>query len=348
MSLGTLDPQLFAPCQRPVFIVGAGRSGTTLVRTMLSAHPAFAVPTETHFMKAAHDFGAQATEYPEQFDAFWNTVSETRNLRNTGINLDAARRLADKSGEASFRVALAALLTTHAHEHGAKRAGEKTPGHYRYLDRILTWFPEAQIVFLHRDPRATVASALRSPWVTDQLKPNRLGAALLRRSLAVQTAERSTDWKDAARCLLANINDTRFIPVSYEALVREPEQTARTLCEALGEPFDQHMLNSRDNVPKSAATNETSWKGWIGEHEARAAAPITDDALERWREELGADQVSLIEGFCGPEMKSLGYDFEASGAARRRGRLRARILCNADAAEQRLRTILPNALTGSA
>ena len=37
----------------PVFIVGAGRSGTTLLRTLLSAHPRLAVTPETHFMAFA-------------------------------------------------------------------------------------------------------------------------------------------------------------------------------------------------------------------------------------------------------------------------------------------------------
>ncbi len=34
----------------PFFIVGTGRSGTTLLRKLLSAHPAVHVPKETHFL----------------------------------------------------------------------------------------------------------------------------------------------------------------------------------------------------------------------------------------------------------------------------------------------------------
>src|ERR1051325_199517 len=38
------------PCAPPVFVVGCGRSGTTLLRLMLDAHPELAIPGETHFL----------------------------------------------------------------------------------------------------------------------------------------------------------------------------------------------------------------------------------------------------------------------------------------------------------
>src|SRR5438874_9349414 len=38
------------PSDRPIFVVGCPRSGTTLFRTMLSAHRNIAIPPETRFV----------------------------------------------------------------------------------------------------------------------------------------------------------------------------------------------------------------------------------------------------------------------------------------------------------
>ncbi|MBB4659087.1 sulfotransferase family protein [Parvularcula dongshanensis] len=327
-------------CDRPVFVVGAGRSGTTLMRTMLAAHPVFAVPTETHYMKLAYAHGAGSREAPEDFDAFWSELRQSRNVRNTGIDLDRLLTVIDEDGERSFKSCFAALLSVHASEHGKTRAGEKTPGHYRYLERLLDWFPKAVVIFLHRDPHATVASALKSPWVTEQLRPGRLAAPLMRRSLAVHTADRTVDWRDAARSIMRWRDDDRVVPVSYASLVKAPEAELQRVCDRLGETFDSAMLTQRTAVPRSQATAETAWRGWIGEHEDRAARPVSSDALERWREELAPWQVAMIEGYCEDEMRALSYPFSCDEPARRHGRASALCLLAADGAERRVRKTL--------
>ncbi|TMA46731.1 MAG: sulfotransferase [Deltaproteobacteria bacterium] len=45
------------------FIVGVGRSGTTLLRLMLDAHPYLAIPPETHFIPLAAQSCATATDH---------------------------------------------------------------------------------------------------------------------------------------------------------------------------------------------------------------------------------------------------------------------------------------------
>src|ERR1700704_4645064 len=52
-SCGSLGNPM-APSDRPIFIVGCPRSGTTLFRTMLHAHPRIAVPPETRFVMQAY------------------------------------------------------------------------------------------------------------------------------------------------------------------------------------------------------------------------------------------------------------------------------------------------------
>ena len=58
---------LDATLSAPVFIVGCGRSGTTLLRLMLNAHPDLAIPHESHFMYQLMRLRAHG-KWPHRFD----------------------------------------------------------------------------------------------------------------------------------------------------------------------------------------------------------------------------------------------------------------------------------------
>jgi hypothetical protein len=56
--------------ERPIFVVGFQRSGTTLLQALLGAHPRIAAPPEVHFFQRIH---ALAT--------VWGDLSEDASLR---------------------------------------------------------------------------------------------------------------------------------------------------------------------------------------------------------------------------------------------------------------------------
>lgn len=56
--------------QRPAFIAGTGRSGSTLMRSLLSAHPRTCVSPETHYMARAEKWGFRDRNAPLDFDRY--------------------------------------------------------------------------------------------------------------------------------------------------------------------------------------------------------------------------------------------------------------------------------------
>lgn len=318
----------------PFFIVGAGRSGTTLLRAALAAHSRLSVPPETHFCKLADRHGARTAEAPADFAAFWSDLTRRRRFLDLGLDPEAV--LARAQGR-RFRDIFDAMLCAYAAKEGKDRWGEKTPGHARYLDRIFAWYPQARIVAIRRDPRAVVASHLGSPWVTEQMKKRGRGAALVKRLRLYHAAERARDWNDIYATYLARADeDPRIHVVRYETVVAHPERELRAVTEFLGETFEPAMVSERGRVSGSAAKHmiqSDDWRSWVAEHERRAAAPISSEGTEKWRETLSPLEVRVIEAICGPEMERLGYAPKTASRRRAPAAWLGRALLRASAAE---------------
>lgn len=56
------------------------------------------------------------------------------------------------------------IMRAKAEQHGKTRYGDKTPMHVACLAQIFGDFPDARIIHIVRDPRATIASLMRMPW----------------------------------------------------------------------------------------------------------------------------------------------------------------------------------------
>lgn len=306
----------------PFFIVGPGRSGTTLVRSLLAAHPRIAVTPETHFLKfaalAAAREGRPGAEAPADPEAFWQALVESPRFLDLDVEPEAVRRRLNASGEATYRGVFAAMLAAYGARWGKPRVGEKTPGHVRMLDRLLAWFPEARVLLLRRDPRAVVASQLKTPWVRPLIAPPGLSGGYLVRSRLAQVARYAEDWRQVHQAIQPQLaRDPRVSVVTYEALVRDPEGELRRVCAHLGEPYDPAMLSERsdETVPAWRAGRSDAWRQ---AHHARTLKPVSTDALETWRGELSAVEAALIEGRCAAGMAAAGYR-PATGAAGRIG-----------------------------
>lgn len=193
----------------PVFIVGAPRSGTSLLRSILDAHPNVCCPTwETGV-----------------FDRLGSIVNgdvnvvmkrEKEHFPLTRADLIAwCRRSVDD---------LMAMLTARV---GKPRWGEKTPAHVFHMGLIHEVYPKAQFIHIIRDGRDAVRSLQNMSWAPREIR---------------WSCRRWADSVRAGREAGHNLPAAQYREVRYEDLTAEPESTLRSLCEYLNEPFAPSML----------------------------------------------------------------------------------------------------------
>ncbi len=267
------------------FIVGAPRSGTTLLQAMLSSHSRIFIPPETEFFMSFEPPGSEAPS--RVWDEYWQRIRASRKWRDQGVDLDEFKRRCDTTDQSSRAVFLE-LLQMHAERAGKPRAGEKSPHHYRHTKRIREVFPSARFVNIIRDPRDVVASRMRTPW-------SRGGVADHARSWrrAIEAHERNA----------ASLPAAAYRSVRFEDLVGEPEGTLRSICEFLGEEFEAPMLEFHDRKQAGFSDREQDWKG-------NTFKPLSAAAVGRHKETLSPRQVDIIQRITSSQMREFCYDLD--------------------------------------
>jgi hypothetical protein len=323
------------------FIVGAGRSGTTLLQTLLSAHPRLTVPPETHYVKRAMDWGAGHREGPADFDAFWEALVDWSRFKDLGIDARDVMARVDRDGGRTFRAVFTAILDTYGADRGARRVGEKTPSHCRHVARLLTWYPDARVLFVRRDPRAVVASQLATPWVAEQRRPASPLASFTRRLRLAHVADRAALWRTVnGHFLEACEDDPRVRVVDYETLVTAPDETLRDVCDFLGEAYEATILSGRDGTGSGAgASGDESFEDWRRAHREAARGPVTRSSLVKWETALTSLEIAMIEAICDGPMRAAGYEARTGGRLRGTGRAVAGTYLGALRLEDRMRGI---------
>lgn len=154
----------------------------------------------------------------------------------------------------------------------------KTPHHLEWLDVLLSVFPDALVVWTHREPRETIPSfcsmvAHGRGVFSDQVDPRAVGAHWSKK--IYRMVERGMAAREAA-------GERHFIDVRYEDLVRDPLGEAKRIYAAADLPFDRETQDGMKDLLRKQK------KDRFGHHVYRAedfglTSNGIDDALAKYR-----------------------------------------------------------------
>lgn len=286
--------------QSPIFVVGMPRSGTTLMRFMLCAHPAISIAPETNYLNRWMRFFSHLDfTNRKHFEIFWEEFRSIEMFRAFDINPDATYDRILAAGSHDHRTVFSCIAQEYAAGKNKQRWGEKTPKHELHLDLLLQWYPQARVFYMLRDPRAVTLSRLGQSDTS---------------SFVHSHAER---WRKSARSARIWAEDERIQVVYYEKLVLDPEPILRKACEFLNEDFAPAMIDRTDVsgyvlYPRDAA----------GKKALPVLGKLNPASLDKWRSGLSQGQVSVVQHIAGDEMRRHGYSLIGSPlSSLQRGRL---------------------------
>jgi len=277
----------------PLFIVGCSRSGTTLLRLMLTQHSELHIPPESEFLLSLHD---QADLYGS-FDAPHQRWFFIRDLQTTevsmgayafpifGLNIHEAEAAIAARAPTDFAGAAAALFEASAREHGKSRWGDKTPHYVRHIDWLSQAFPEAQFLHMIRDGRDVARSRVEAGFTTS-----------MRRS--------ARHWKEEVqkgRRAGRDLPPSRYRELFYEDLVRDPRSTLREVCEWIHLEYTDRMLHF-DREGDAPIPDEH-------EHlHDNVNNPVDESRAQAWTRSLASRDVADVEDVAGDLLDALGYE----------------------------------------
>lgn len=270
---------------RPFFIVSAPRSGSTLLRLILDAHPQLAVPPPGWLFDLVYPY---LYSYGD-LGRHQNLLALAEDILNTPTVgkwpvRPAAEELVKSSATPTFAGLYDALHRAYAKAEGKPRWGEKTPRNGFWMDQIHALFPAAQFVHIVRDGRDQAIDISDSV-----LWPNSVysGASLWQR------------YVEAIRGYAAEIPAGAFMELRYEDLCATPETAIRRVCDFLGIEFSPAML----------APHETpSARAWSTHPlHAKTAQPISTKYCGMYKTRLPVADVAALEALIGDTLQSFGY-----------------------------------------
>lgn len=233
--------------EKRLFIVGAPRSGTTLLQSFLASHSRIQSFPETHFfskiigntsrknnilfpkkirryfrlMKALGPEGRKTRFYPYLFCARATTV-----LRHFRETLDQATL---QSGKTIWL--------------------EKTPAHLHSVDYIDNHIPDAYFLHIVRDGRQVVASFFEA----SNRHPEKWGGT---NSIEGCVKRWNADIMETVR----HSGRPKHFIVEYESLVRNPRTVLEEACRFLDIGFEDALIRDRIKSAAHIVNPEESWK----------------------------------------------------------------------------------------
>lgn len=281
-------------------VVGAVRSGTTLLRLMLDAHSRIAMGPETSFPETLF---LDAASLPG--DAVAARVIEQPKWPDLGIDGDA---YCDACRGRSGAEAMMLVWDHYGKRHAKPVVGDKSPSYVRFLPSIFRVLPCIRVIHLIRDGRDCFASQMHSRFSMH--------------SVAIRSpARQAADWCDS---VAAGRRDgpslPAYIEIRYEDLVGETARVLERICRFLGEDYEPAMLGYHDRAAKRLAElgDRVVDGGRMQPAAVRRKAfsltlsPPDELRIGRWLETLLPSEVKEYEAVAGPMLAECGYRLSAA------------------------------------
>jgi hypothetical protein len=266
------------------FIVGKGRSGTTLVRAMLTSHPRMAIPPETHFIvPLADDKRVVGASGELNVTRLVKRLANNPGFRRMELTAGEVREALTAGETHDYAQAIRTVFALYAGKASKDRYGDKSPGQVLDIERIAAIFPEAVFIHVIRDGRNVLLSGLETTFGPKDV----FETAVVWRRLV-------REGRKAGRLLREN----RYCELRYEDLVSEPEATIKRLSTFVGLEYDSSMLRYFEHA---------EGLGIDASRHRNLSRPPTA-GLRDWRRQMTPRQLAIFESIAGDTLSDLGYE----------------------------------------
>lgn len=267
----------------PLFIIGMPRSGTKLLRGLLSRHPRIRLlAAETDFLPFIDEWvqrhGNPVTE--QAFEQLANALSGA-NYFSFRPSAREPFRWQDWRTACNGNFSVSGLFEGFARcELDAERGSgviwaDKSPAYIRHIPLILKHYPDGRVLHIVRDVRDHCVS-MRNAWGKD-----------IRRAA----------WRWGQDVLAAHRQCTRMpercLEVRFEELLQDPEMQMRRICLFLDLPFFAGLTELSQSVEQ---------RGYAAGH-----TEIMRDNFRKFETRLSPREILGIESLAWHSMQALGY-----------------------------------------
>lgn len=270
-----------------LFIVGVGRSGTSLLQSMFSAHSSVVYLPETSFFRRYFTKGILESEYSKGgFNAALETLERDGFLPRTGLDPSSLLNGA-LAREGPLDLSLYREMVLQFAGDKTDLVGDKDPRLIESLPALRCALSDRiDVINIIRDPRDVLASKKQAAWSSKAHSWKHIFANRVQLRLGRNQGRRSLG--------------RHYHEIIYEDLISRPQEVLSPLCQAMGIAFEDTMLSFNEAARKLVSQQEVDWK-------KETFGPLLVDNKEKWRSSLSAREIRLTEACCSEAMHVGGY-----------------------------------------
>ncbi len=282
------------------FILGRPRSGTTLLRTLLDAHPNITIPLENSglihlYYKYRKVLNWDSKKLQELFIDFKNLNF----IDSWNIDWNSVEGIFDHASHLHLEFhEIIRIYYYHYQSEFAKEEilmlGDKSPLNSLYAKEIFQIFPGAKYIHLVRDYRANLASMSKH----DVFSPS--STAML------------MQWRKSVNQInkLAFTYPQRFLQIRYEDLVLHPEESYEKICVFLNVTYVPSLLYPE--YRKKAVKNIYN-SAFLDQWQPDLSGKISSSNIDKWKKQLSPAAIRKADYIAGRRGKLFHYEPVSKG-----------------------------------
>ncbi|MCD6298164.1 MAG: sulfotransferase [Deltaproteobacteria bacterium] len=272
----------------PIFVIGVDRSGTTLLSLMLDSHSRIAIPYESHFFLKYYKNRTKLVgdlTNPETRLAVVTRILQEPYVRKWDQKLSPEEIPLKRCN--SLEEMINEIYLAYAKHFGKDIWGDKTPEYIKDIHILNKMFPSCKFVHIIRDGRDVALSIVDKWWgASDFMTAIRYWAYTV----------------SCARKMLEMLPDDRYIELTFEDLVHDPEKQLSRIMEFLGLTFEANMLT---NYTQKASLKVGSD---IDQHHVHLTEKPSSSQAFKWKKNLRPCDQAVAFEIAGEVLTKLGYE----------------------------------------
>lgn len=260
-----------------IFIVGVGRSGTSLLQSMMASHPEVSSLPEISFLRRiVSKLKIQVRSRNDDLSIVTQFLESDSHMHRTKIDIrDLAKRALTRNENINLAVYKEIVNDTLKNENGWYL--DKDPRLIEYLPLIRHFFPQAHIIHIIRDPRDVLSSKKIASWSRNRQGIQHIFANRVQIKLGME----------AGFCNFPG----KYIELSYEKLIENPEVELSKICNEIELDFNSSMLNFSAAAHSLVTSSEIEWK-------KETLGALIEGNKNKWRANLSDKEAYLVELCC--------------------------------------------------
>lgn len=294
------------------FILSTGRTGSTLLSSMLNMHPGIISVSEEPFAYNLYPKYKDVTNWDDAtisgFCYDFYLFSEGKLEPQFGKSDDLVKLLTEHkatlTGEMAIKLAYFAFFPNKDKSQVTTIVDKELKFHY-FLDDVAAWYPQSKFIILLRDPRDNVLIKLKRA----VKKKKRESVLFFAKTWNYEYAKLYEKIK--------GISPDRYIQVKYEDLVSAPEETLKRISGFLSVDYTPKMMDYdqkfKEEIKKAELIGDTVKQHLSMYHEG-LTQKVSTEKVGIWKKELRPEDNNTIWSIC--EKTALSSGYEAGGCTR--------------------------------